>query len=85
MWWELGQIKVGVGTLVSTNQRLSKAIKNSLTALKNWIDKKQPPLNIDETPWSVKGVKEWLWVFANPQFCLFWAGDTRGREEIKDQ
>ena len=39
--WELGQIQVGVGTLVSTNQRLSKAIENSLTALKNWIDRKQ--------------------------------------------
>lgn len=83
--WELGAIKIGVGTLVKTNQRISGAIKKSITELKNWVISSQPPLNIDETPWSVKGVKEWLWVFANPQFCLFRAGDTRGREEIKDQ
>lgn len=83
--WELGQIEVGVGTLVSTNQRVSNAIKKSVTALSSWIEKEQPPLNIDETPWSVKGVKEWLWVFTNPHFCLFRAGDTRARQEIEDQ
>ncbi len=83
--WELGEIKIGVGTLVTTNQRISQAIKKSVTELNNWVISSQPSLNIDETPWSVKGVKEWLWVFANPQFCLFRAGDTRGREEIKDQ
>ena len=26
-----------------------------------------------------------MWVFANPDFCLFRAGDTRSRGEIKDQ
>ena len=83
--WELGEINIGVGTLVKTNQRISGAIKKSVTALKNWVISSQPPLNIDETPWSVKGVKEWLWVFANPSFCLFRAGDTRGRKEIQEQ
>jgi transposase len=83
--WELGDIKIGVGTLVKTNQRISGAIKKSVSELKNWVISSQPPLNIDETPWFVKGVKEWLWVFTNPQFCLFRAADTRGREEIKDQ
>lgn len=83
--WELGFVKIGVGTLVKTNQRISQAIKKSVTELKNWVVSNQPPLNIDETPWSVKGVKEWLWVFTNPEFCLFRAGDTRGREEIKAQ
>ena len=83
--WELGEIKIGVGTLVSTNQRVSKAIQKSVTALSSWVEQEKPPLNIDETPWSVKGVKEWLWVFANPQFCLFRAGDTRGRKEIQEQ
>ena len=83
--WELGAIKIGVGTLVKTNQRISQAIKKSVTELNNWVISSQPPLNIDETPWAVKGVKEWLWVFANRNFCLFRAGDTRSREEIKDQ
>lgn len=83
--WELGEVKIGAGTLVKTNQRISEVIKKSVTELNNWVISSQPPLNIDETPWSVKGVKEWLWVFTNPQFCLFRAGDTRGREEIKAQ
>ena len=83
--WELGEVKIGVGTLVKTNQRISQGSKKSVTELRNWVVSSQPPLNIDETPWSVKGVKEWLWVFTHPQFCLFRAGDTRGREEIKDQ
>lgn len=40
----------------------------------------------DETPWPVKGVKEWLWVLAedgdSEKFCLFHAGDTRGCREL---
>ncbi len=83
--WELGKIKIGVGTLVATNQRISQAIKPIVNSLKHWINSDHPLLNIDETPWLVKGVKEWLWVFANPKFCLFLAADTRSRAEIEDQ
>jgi len=83
--WELGKIKVGVGTLVTTNQRISAAISPSVIELQDWIEKHHPPLHIDETPWSVKGTKEWLWVFANPNFCLFRGGDTRSRAEIQEQ
>lgn len=36
---------------------------------------------MDETPWLVKGVKEWLWIFANTDFALFHAADTRSRAE----
>ncbi len=38
---------------------------------------------MDETPWSVKGIKEWLWVVANSDFCLFTAADTRSRSELE--
>lgn len=82
---ELGQIEVGLGTLVASNQRISAAIKPSISELEEWINQNHPTLNIDETPWSVRGLKEWLWVFANPNFCLFRAGDTRSRKEIEDQ
>jgi transposase len=73
--WELGRIKVGLGTLVASNQRISAASQPSITELEEWINQNHPTLNIDETPWSVKGLKEWLWVFANPNFCLFRASD----------
>jgi len=27
--------------------------------------------------WPVMGIKEWLWVAAGKDFCLFHAGDTQ--------
>jgi transposase len=83
MLWELGQIEIGVGTLVATNERVEKAITKSVNQLQDWVKLEQPNIHIDETPWAVKGIKEWLWVITNPQFCLFHAGDTRSRAELE--
>ena len=83
--WELGEIEVGVGTLVTTNQRVQKGIVPSITQLETWILETQPDIHVDETPWIVKGVKEWLWVFGNQEFCLFRAADTRSRAELEAQ
>jgi transposase len=83
--WELGEIEVGVGTLVTTNQRVETAIAPSVEQLQTWIETTQPDIHVDETPWTVKGVKEWLWVFGNQQFCLFRAADTRSRAELEAQ
>lgn len=81
--WELGQIEIGVGTLVATNQRVEEAIEPSVDELSNWLQREQPNVHVDETPWLVKGLKEWLWVIAHPQFCLFQAADTRSRAELE--
>lgn len=83
MLWELGQIEIGVGTLVATNERVETAIAKSVSQLQDWVKLSQPNIHIDETPWAVKGIKEWLWVITNPQFCLFHAGDTRSRAELQ--
>jgi len=80
---ELGQIEIGLGTLVSTNERIQKAIEPSIIELSNWVKQTQPNIHVDETPWSVKGTKEWLWVVANSDFCLFTAADTRSRSELE--
>ena len=85
MLWELGEIEIGVGTLVVTNQRVQQAITKSVWQLSEWVKSHHPNLHIDETPWPVKGVKEWLWVFGGEKFCLFRGGDTRSRQEIKEQ
>ncbi len=82
MLWELGQIEIGLGTLVTTNERITQAIEPSVSELSNWVKQTQPNIHVDETPWSVKGVKEWLWVVANSDFCLFTAADTRSRVEL---
>jgi len=81
--WELGQIEIGVGTLVATNERIDSAVAQSIDSLKEWIKLTQPNIHADETPWVVKGVKEWLWIFANTDFALFHAADTRSRAELE--
>lgn len=81
--WELGKIEIGVGTLVNTNERIDAAVSESVDELKDWIQNNQPNIHSDETPWVVKGVKEWLWIFANTDFALFHAADTRSRAELE--
>jgi transposase len=81
--WELGEIEIGVGTLVATNERIDSAVAQSIDQLKEWIKQTQPNIHADETPWVVKGVKEWLWIFANTDFALFHAADTRSRAELE--
>ncbi|MBD2248717.1 IS66 family transposase [Nostoc sp. FACHB-888] len=83
MLWELGQIEIGLGTLVATNEQITQAIEPSIIELSNWVKQTQPNIHVDETPWSVKGIKEWLWVVANSDFCLFTADDTRSRSELE--
>ena len=63
--WELGQIEIGVGTLVNKNQRIDRAVAQTVNSLKSWIKQTQPNIHADETPWGVKGVKEWLWIVAH--------------------
>lgn len=81
--WELGQIEISQGTLVTVNERVESATRSSVEGLMAWINQTTPHLHSDETPWPVKGTKEWLWVLAGEGFCLFHAGDTRGREELE--
>lgn len=81
--WELGKIEIGVGTLVATNERINDAVVPSIAGLKEWIKLTQPNIHSDETPWIVKGVKEWLWIFANTDFAVFHAADTRSRAELE--
>jgi transposase len=57
--WELGSIEVGVGTLQKTNQRVASAVEPAIDSLWEWATF-QPNVHVDETPWCVMGVKEWL-------------------------
>ncbi len=81
---EIGDIDVGVGTLQATNTRLYEAVTPTVNELREWVQM-QPHVHVDETPWPVLGVKEWLWVTAGQEFCLFHAGDTRSRAELEKQ
>lgn len=81
---ELGDIDIGVGTLASTNARMAEVVKGSVDQLRVWV-KLQPQVQVDESPWPVLGLKEWLWLTAGQKFCLFHAGDTRSRTELVEQ
>ncbi|EGK89415.1 IS66 family transposase [Microcoleus vaginatus PCC 9802] len=81
--WELGKVEIGVGTLVATNERIDGAVNSSIDRLKEWLKQTQQNIHVDETPWLVKGIKEWLWIFANTEFALFHAADTRSRAELE--
>jgi len=58
-------------------------LKDSVCELSDWVQQQHALVHVDETPWPVKGLKEWLWVIAHPQFCLFHAADTRSRAELE--
>ena len=80
--WELGGIEIGTGTLQKTNQRVAESVKPAITELWKWATHR-PNVHVDETPWCVMGVKEWLWTASGENFCLFHAADTRGRVELE--
>lgn len=44
--WELGQVEIGLGTLVSTNERIQKAIEPSIIELSNWVKQTQPNMHV---------------------------------------
>jgi transposase len=80
--WEIGRIKIGIGTLCATTGRVAKLVTPQVLALSQWITHR-PIVQVDESPWLVLGVKEWMWVFTGVGFCLFHAGDTRSRAELE--
>lgn len=81
---ELGDIEIGLGTLQATNARVYEAVEPSVSRLREWVQE-QPHVHVDESPWPVLGLKEWLWVVGGEEFCLFHAGDTRSRVELEHQ
>ena len=80
--WELGAISIGTGTLQKTNQRMAESVEPAVNDLWAWATQ-QSNVHVDETPWCVMGVKEWLWTASGEGFCLFHAADTRSRVELE--
>ena len=80
--WELGEIEIGAGTLQATNGRVAEVVAPVVDLLWAWAPL-QANVHVDETPWCVMGVKEWLWTATGQDFCLFHAADTRSRAELE--
>jgi len=66
------------------NTRVYEVLAPIVSNLREWVQQ-QPHVHVDETPWPVMGLKEWLWVVASEKFCLFHAGDTLERAELEQQ
>lgn len=79
---EMGVSEIGLGTIAATNERVAASIKTKVEELADWI-KHQPQVQVDETPWLVKGVKEWLWSFSGEGYALYRGADTRSRAELE--
>lgn len=77
---EMGLVEIGLGTIAATNERVADSIEAKVEELADWI-KDQPQVQVDETPWLVKGVKEWLWSFSGEGYALYRGADTRSRAE----
>ncbi len=71
-----------MGTLEATTRRMAQAVTPQVENLKQWVNK-QPHVHVDESPWLVRGVKEWIWVLSGKGYSLFHAGDTRSRAELE--
>ena len=78
---EMGGVEIGLGTIAAKTGRVAKKVKGAVAALGEWI-KKQDYTQVDETPWVVKGVKEWLWFFSGEGYALFRGADSRSRREL---
>ena len=61
---------------------MASGVAPSVESLWEWA-KQLPHVHVDETPWPVMGIKEWLWVVTGKEFCLFHSGDTRSRSELE--
>jgi transposase len=61
--WELGQIEIGVGTLVAMNKRIDGAVGQSIDSLKEWIKQTQPNIHSDKTPNRCQRVKRMVMDF----------------------
>jgi transposase len=79
---EMGLVEIGLGTIATTNERVAASIEAKVEELADWI-KDQPQVQVDETPWLVKGVKEWLWSFSGEGYALYRGADTRSRAELE--
>lgn len=78
---EMGLAEISVGTIAATTARVAESVKGKVADLSEWI-KSQPHTHVDESPWLVKGVKEWMWSFSGPGYALFRGADTRSRLEL---
>jgi transposase len=63
-------------------ERMAAAAAEIVQPLSQWVQQ-QSHVHVDESPWQVLGLKEWLWVVTGQKFCLFHAADTRSRKELE--
>jgi transposase len=71
-----------LGSLQAFAQEASKAMKGVYEEVAQGVRESQAA-GVDETPWRLKGKKQWLWVAVTEAATLFHLGAGRGAEELR--
>jgi hypothetical protein len=77
--FELGQIKIGEGTLVATNQRVAQAIEKPVEQLANWVKTSQPNVHVVDLIDDVFDNYRNFQVFRDRQLYSDWAKSFKAK------
>ena len=75
-------LPISLGALGKVIKRLSQALSVPYNELAQEVPR-QELLHIDETGWSDKGKRLWVWIFCNTAFAYFTIQASRGCEVLK--
>ncbi len=78
----LFQVEMGLGSVSAQEQRLSKALADSVWEAQAFVPQ-QPVVHVDETSWQEANQTCWLWVGSTPAVTIFQLHHTRGNEGVK--
>ena len=79
---EVLSLPISLGALGKVIKRVSQALAVPCNELALEVPK-QELLHIDETGWSDKGKRLWVWIFCNPVFAYFTIQPSRGCKVLR--
>jgi hypothetical protein len=79
----LYQMDVSVGSIGALEQAVSTALAAPVAEAEQYVQR-QPVRNADETSWSEKGKRRWLWISVTPLVTIFRLLKTRGAAGAKE-
>jgi transposase len=71
-----------LGSTEAFTQEASAALLPAYEAVRAQV-RQSEAAGVDETPWKLRGKKQWLWVAVSRRATLFQLGSSRGSEELR--
>jgi len=75
-------VKVGLGSISKMEQAVSKAVAPAVEAAEGYV-RRQAVVHPDETGWSERGERRWLWTATTSQVSVFCIDRSRGADVAK--